>query len=354
MNSPRISTERISPVPRDATLDVLRGLAILAMVVGHLVVAVGDIPCFKPLLVAGGLAPVLFVFISGYLVSYLRENRQYGLGYFLIRGILLIFIGTLVDVFIWQIIPFFTVDILYFIGLSLPLVYLLSYLSIPVRMGLLLIIILGTPLLQHGLGYAPYPTELYLNGTPTVETTYTYAIWKHYFVDGWFPLFPWLGVSLAGMLFYWLRTRRKELFRQWLAGGSAVLIVGGLLLWWPIPSGLPLRLQYGGIFMPPGPGYLMTSLGLVAGLFWLLQRIVLYGFFNLIGEIGKSSLLFYILHLTLIKYLIPYLGNPSTALAVLKLFGVVAGILTIIGWGVKQLKARMGRLPLVLRILLGG
>ncbi len=339
---------------RESTLDMMRGLAILTMVIGHLVVAVGDIPCFKPLLIAGGLAPVLFVFISGYLVCYLRENKHYGAGYFLVRGVLLILIGALVDVFIWQIIPFMTVDILYFIGLSLPLVYWLTDAPVPIRVGLLLVIILGTPLLQHWLGYAPYPTELYLNRTPTVEATYTYAIYKHYLVDGWFPLFPWLGISLAGGLFYWVRTRYNEFFHRWIAGGSAMLIVLGLVVWWPVPSGLPLRLQYGGIFMPPGPGYLITSLGLVTGLFWLIQKFTLYRSLNLIGEIGKSSLLFYILHLTLIKYLIPHFGSPTTIMTILKMFLVVAGILTIMGWGVKQFKTRMGKLPLVLRVLLGG
>ena len=336
---------------RDATLDLVRGLAIIAMVVGHLVVALRDIPYSRPLFVAGGMAPVLFVFLSGYLVEFLHHRKNYGFGYFFIRGIFLLLVGAAVDVFIWRIIPFYTMDILYFIGISLPILYLLNRQNTYRLVLLAGAIVVATPFMQYIMGYAPYPTELYLDGSPTIEAPYHYAIWKHYLVDGWFPLFPWLGVSLAGMLFYRWRTQGDShgIFR-W----GIVLTGVGLFLWWPVWPGLDIRLQYGGIFMPPEPGYLIASLGLTLLLFWVLDAWSRKDTLRVVSAIGRSSLFFYVMHLVLIKYFIPALGVVQSPLFLLKSFVLIGGILGISGWLIHYLKTRTSRLPLLVRFFLGG
>ncbi|RMG65704.1 MAG: hypothetical protein D6715_08160 [Calditrichaeota bacterium] len=86
-----------------------------------------------------------------------------------------------------------------------------------------------------------------------------------------------------------------------LGPGCALLIGLGLWLWWPITPGLSLRLQVGGAFMPPQPGYLLWGAGMFL-LCWVTTRPAAgaAGFVPL-RVFGRYPLVGYGLHLAFIQ-----------------------------------------------------
>jgi uncharacterized membrane protein len=56
----------------------------------------------------------------------MAREKGYHAGHFLTRGASILLVGVLIDVFIWGIIPFMTMDVLYLVGFSLPIAYLFS------------------------------------------------------------------------------------------------------------------------------------------------------------------------------------------------------------------------------------
>ena len=135
----------------------------------------------------------------------------------------------MIDVAFEGIRPFTSMDVLYLLGVSLPLGFLALRLPTSVRWGLIFLIFAATPLLQHGLGYTEYPTEYELRGKEVEESaaaqTHT-SIWHHVLIDGWFPLVPWFGFTLLGINLAGVRWRQGT--RSF--GSVAVLALGVLLL----------------------------------------------------------------------------------------------------------------------------
>ncbi len=230
---------------RDLTLDVLRGLAIFVMIganMGGAVLEGSQVPfwfrCYS------SLAAPLFILVSGMMVALTAEMRHRGLKHFFVRGAMIVVVGVFVDVLIWKILPFTTVDVLYLIGVSLPLAGLFLRLPAKSRWIVVISIFLLTPVLQNILGYSEYPSEFFLTGVQTVAPEHATSILAHWIVDGWFPVFPWLGFSLLG-------ANLADLRRRWRTFGMNVfLFVGigvsavGSLAWWLYPGQLLTRAGY--------------------------------------------------------------------------------------------------------------
>ena len=70
----------------------------------------------------GSFAAPLFVLLSGMIVAYTARRKGHGLGHFRARGAMMILVAALLEVLIWKFYPFLSVDVLYLIGVSLPLV----------------------------------------------------------------------------------------------------------------------------------------------------------------------------------------------------------------------------------------
>ena len=212
-------------INRDKTIDILRGLAIFTMVAANMAGPVLVEP--HPFLFRfyGSFAAPLFILISGMMVALTTQTKGHNLKYFLIRGMLVITVGALIDVLIWKIYPFTTVDVLYLIGISLPLAYLFMRLNTPSQWLIVISIFFFTPFLQNIFGYADYPTEFFFPwGAPTIIIENQTNILTHWLVDGWFPIFPWLGFSLLGVILANLRLIYKTF------GGSAFFLTGIFLL----------------------------------------------------------------------------------------------------------------------------
>ena len=86
------------------------------------------------------------------MVTLSRSRKQYGLGYFLIRGALVIMIAAGLEAVAWGIFPFIDMDVLFLIGISLPLAYLFLTLDREARWGIILALFCATPVLQLVFG----------------------------------------------------------------------------------------------------------------------------------------------------------------------------------------------------------
>jgi len=249
---------------RDLTIDILRGFAVFTMIganMGGPILNKSEVPFWLRLY--GSFAAPLFILIAGMMVSLTTQTRRHGLSYFLKRGMMILAVGALIDMFIWGIIPFTTVDVLYLIGLSIPIVYLSQRLGTKPRWIIIVLIFVSTPFLQHVLGYTEYPTEFSLLGQPTIIPKNPTGILNHWVIDGWFPIFPWLGFSLLGASIADQRLRLKSFRdRRFLLLGMALMACGAVA-WWLHTGELMTRAGYFNLYYPPTVGYVIVSIGLI-------------------------------------------------------------------------------------------
>jgi len=344
---------------RDQTVDVLRFLAIFVMVMGHTAVYLFSKNSPPPRFVeyAGGIAPPLFVLLSGMMVAYSAAKKNRPFKYFLLRGIVILFMGVMIDVHIWNIYPFMTVDILYLIGISIPVAFLFCRLQFSGKWLIVVAIFLLTPVLQKTLGYSDYPLEIYLDGTIARHVANQTSVLNHWIIDGWFPIFPWLGMALLGTYFYEIRYRRlpKPNFGKavYLYAALVLFIIGYLI--WPAWDGtINPRLESGGVFMPPTLGYLVTSIGVILLLFFIIDLKPTLPIYKPLGVLGESALVIYGAHLFILKFGIKQIFEKRELIYFLAVFSGFFVLLILIAYFVRLVKIRWKDKPLILRIILGG
>jgi len=292
-----------SPIPRNATLDSLRGLAVLTMIGANFAGEHLLEPHPMWFRFFGTFAAPLFVTLAGMMVFIGKHNKGRGFLYFLKRGAFVLALGALVDIMIWQCYPFASVDVLYLIGLALPLTYLFSLMPNRIRWISIVAVVGIAPFLQHRLGYADVPTFIRLHEKLPYKTHFS-AIWKHWIIDGWFPLIPWIAFAWLGLQFESLRHLATTRLRTTLGIGLGVLAVG-VGLWILAPGPHLVREGYSELFYPLLPSFFILSVGLMITLFWVFQRFELGMISKALSVFGRSSLLVYVLHLVGIVYAFP-------------------------------------------------
>jgi uncharacterized membrane protein len=290
------------------------------------------------------------------MVVFTTHTKGHALGYFLVRGMMVIFAGTLVDVFIWKIIPFMTADVLYLIGLSLPLAYLFLKIRTLPRWAFVVLILGVTPILQNILRYTDYPAEYSLWGEPTAFVANPTSIFNHWVIDGWFPIFPWLGFSFLGVNLALLRWKSnsnsfKKNITLWL--GISLLILG-IVIWVFHPTSLSTRDGYSELFYPPTLAYIIAAVGIIVVLFWSVDRSVSVILYRPLQALGESALFMYMLHLAIIEYILIPLWPRQSFQAFLLIYIGLAFFLILIAVGLKALKTTWKDRPYVIRFLLGG
>jgi uncharacterized membrane protein len=97
-----MSLKTVPTTERDATIDILRGIAVFTMVAANLAGNILEQP--HPLLfrLYGTFAAPMFIMLAGMMVAVTARNRNHNLHYYLVRGGLVVLIGILVDLLIWQ------------------------------------------------------------------------------------------------------------------------------------------------------------------------------------------------------------------------------------------------------------
>ena len=315
----------------------------------------GPLPRWLALYLAGGsFVPALFLVIAGMTVFYTTIYKQYTLQHYLIRaGTLFVTAAIVIDVFVWGLIPFVGVDVLYMIGLSLPVAYLFRRLPTRWRWLLVITIFASTPILQRLLGYDIHPTAIRLSGENSIQNQFrAMPVLKHWLIDGWFPVVPWLGFALFGVNLGILRWQKKTLatFAQ-----RNVLLIGGLIMsiglvmWWMYDGPLYNRGGFREIFYPPTLAYIVT----VTGQIMLLASFVDWkpGLFvyKPLRVYGESALFMYWTHHVIIRYLKPV----DTLGAVFATLGIGIVVTLVLAYALQRVRRRWPNRPALLRYVLG-
>lgn len=323
-------------------LDALRGLAILAMMVANLQAILVPLPHPMALRVVGSVAAPLFVVISGFMVSLTASEHSFG--HSLRRGAWLIGVGIFVDLIVWGIYPAMSAEVLYLIGLAVPLVYLATRLPSWGLWGAAALVLLAPPLVQAKLGYAPFPIEFYLSGVRVFPESGQTSLLTHWLGDGWFPVFPWVGFALfgAGLSRGWKQGGMIAL-KPWLLWGGLGLAAGGIASYFLYPPQTFIRGSWSEMFYPPTIQYEAAALGAVSLLLLLflgwgqgLLRVPV----GALAVLGRASLGLYFGHLFLGYQVLTRGGEGWGMMTWLQYAVSYAGIALVLGavaWGYEVL-----------------
>jgi uncharacterized membrane protein len=343
---------------RDIPVDLLRGIAIALMVGANTVPYLLLPPVPFAVRILASLAAPLFILLSGMMVALSRSRKQYGLRYFLIRGGLVILIAAGLEAVVWGIFPFIDMDVLFLIGISLPLAYLFLALKKRIRWGILLAIFCAAPFLRFIFGYPDIPVQL-----PLADAVIGYPgfflqmVAGHWFIGGWFPVFPWLGIALLGAELGTIRWTGNQIIsfatRQFATVALGVLGTG-IALWALFPGPQIIRFGYVELFYPPVPGFCLAACGAILCLFVIADLLPPAAIPDPLRVMGECPLAIYILHSVIIAWCISpldlLLPLPLFLLSVIVFIGGMCGFAYLL----RRLRPVAAERSFVVRFLIGG
>jgi uncharacterized membrane protein len=344
---------------RDVSVDLLRGLAIAVMVAANLVPFLLVPPAPFWLRVLASVAAPLFIFLSGMMVALSSRMKKHTFSYFLLRGGFVFLLGALLDLLARGAVPFLDFDVLYLIGISLPLSYLFLKLDLRERMLVFLSIIVITPLIQVFFGYSGLPLQVplipVLTGAAFPAGT---DILRQWLIEGWFPIFPWLAVALLGAhtgTFRWQENGIRSFVDRNLAlpGGGALVI--GVLFSYFLPGPALTPYGYVELFYPPTMGFLLFITGLMVCLFILADGLVTTPWtLEPLQVLGQCSLAIYVVHTLIIELLIRPLQLQVSLPLYLIAYLLFIAVMTLLAYGIRSLRLRLDHPPFIVRVLIGG
>ena len=337
---------------RDVSVDILRGLAIFSMIAANMAAHSLLEPHSFYFRLYGSLAAPLFVFLAGMMVSYTATLKQHKLNYYLKRSLATLAVAALMDIFLWDIFPFSTFDVLYVIAFAMPLIFFFNKLNLWLKVGLIALLFAAAPLLQNYFLYQEYPVELVVSEMTSLGDIANVPVLKQLFIDGWFPIFPWLGVSLIGGLIgsYKLKMNAED-FGKNVMGVGLILLLIGIFTWAVYRPELFIREGYSELFYPPTVYYMMTYLGLILILLPLAFKTQQNKLLTWLSVYGRSSLLVYILH-TVFIIIVFYQIEPVSFVPFVGLYLCHAAVLWLICFGVQHFKKNR-KFPFFLNFILG-
>ena len=342
------------PPDRSATVDILRGIAVFTMVAANLAGNVLAEP--HPLLVRfyGTFSAPMFIMLSGMMVAANQAHGRHGLRYYLLRGSLVVAVGMLIDLLIWQYYPMVSFDVLYLIGVAMPIAYLVAHVPHAAQWMLMATVFLLTPLVQLWLGYSPTSPDWPIKEhTPGELLHNSPDVISHFFADGWFPFFPWVGFALFGVCLHSLQQHLQASFVPLLGRAGWLLLAGGLATWFVFPGPLYTRFGYSELFYPPTYGYILTAMGVVCSTFQQVDLHRRLSFWTPWRYLGRCALLAYVLHYALIRYFFAVLWPASSITAFAVFYVALVLILFAVAYAVRWLKSRHPQQPFLVRFLIG-
>jgi uncharacterized membrane protein len=343
---------------RDIPVDLLRGIAIALMVGANTIPYLLLPPVPFPVRVLASLAAPLFILLSGMMVALSRTRKQYDLRYFLIRGGLVLLIAAGLEAVVWGIFPFIDMDVLFLIGISLPLAYLFLALDRRVRWGIILVLFCAAPVLQLAFGYPALPVQIPVAGAAGgIVRLSLPLVAGHWFIGGWFPVFPWLGLAFLGAELGSIRWAgagiRSFATRQFAAVGLGMLATG-IALWSLFPGQQLVRYGYVELFYPAVPGFCLVACGAILCMFVIADILPPAYLPDPLRAMGECSLAIYILHSVIIAWCIQPLNLllplPQFLLCIIAFIG---GMCTF-AYLLRCLRPAVGGQSLVVRFLMGG
>ncbi|MFN9718652.1 MAG: heparan-alpha-glucosaminide N-acetyltransferase domain-containing protein [Planctomycetota bacterium] len=183
---------------RYRSIDLLRAYAITVMVMVHFLENLSGTRDWSP----DGFGAPIFAFLTG--VSYRlwllgREKRGATTAQItretIRRGLFLMGLGFVFNAFIWMPDDLFTWDVLTFLGGTMWLLNIARLMPTPAVLLTIVLSIILSPVMQRITDYSSYWSNGYFETEPTLS-----ALLTGFLVTGYFPIFPWIALPLAGFL----------------------------------------------------------------------------------------------------------------------------------------------------------
>lgn len=170
-------------------------------------------------------------------------------------------------------------------------------------------------------------------------------------INGWFPIFPWLGVFVLGFGISEKRNLSETIFSEKLIIVMGFLFFTGVSFWSYEPK-LDHRGGYSEFFYPPTISYFLVFLSLSCFVYILIeQKLNKIEFLMMFGE---SPLFFYLTHLAiiaLIKNFLPKDLGKVSFFPFLFLFCLGIGALGMLGWILRKTKLYTQKLPFPINLI---
>lgn len=219
-------TTKHSSVPsltqRWLSLDALRGLAVIFMILQHVAYwMVRSGPADNWLVLStgavGGLAAPIFVTLAGLGVTFMCRRHDACDRLLVLRGAMIVGFGYLMNFLTPHWFSMWSWYVLHLIGLAMMLAPLLRRMPDGWVLAFLIVVLVGTVLIQNSL---ETPFRLFNNDMSAPSKPG--GVFRFILAEGFFPVFPWLAFFTAGMLAgRWLLTGSAQ--RIWQL--AAVMIV---------------------------------------------------------------------------------------------------------------------------------
>jgi uncharacterized membrane protein len=324
---PMAAATSLPRAERELGIDALRGLAVFTMVGANMVPYMLDEPYPFWLRLYASLAAPAFILLAGFMMGHLHVRRPMPLTRHLKRALGLLVVAALVDVVLWGDEPFATFDVLYLIALVLPASHLALCLPRAALALVVAVIFLATPVLRVTVGY---------------ETEVANPIWQRVqalFVDGWFPVFPWLGVGILGAgLGAFRQARGHAVFARRAAMLGGLLLASGAILWRLTAPELRTAGEFAELFYPPTVGVLFATLGPVICLLALLSGRVAPTLLRGLAVYGRAALAMYVVHLAVIAFVIKRWCDHQTVMTFVLAYLAHAALLWWLALGLRRLR----------------
>lgn len=257
-----------------------------------------------------------------------------------------------------QFFPFTDADVLYLIGISLPFAYLFLSWNSRRRWLIIAAIFRIAPVLQFMFGYAKLPLQIPIIGPMTGVQPDLFAVFHQWFIDGWFPLFPWLGISLPGAqlgVIRWEAGRVNSSVTLKIADIALGFLMAGLTVWMVFPGRIYTRLGYVELFYPPTIAFLVTITGVILCLFVIADTLPqTCRLLDPILAMGECSPAIYLIHSLIIAWLIAplHLSLPLPGFGLCYAL-LVAGMIAI-SYELRRIRSGNPQRSVIARMLIGG
>lgn len=285
---------------RLSSIDIIRGFAILIMIFANAYPYLYPFEyCPKLLRLLFSSAAPVFIFLSGVSLRLAQENGK-EIKSLILRAIQILFFAIIIDIFIWSISPFITMDVLYLISFSLLFTIFLISFSDKIKLIIAIGIVLFMAVTNNYYNFEL--NEISLDRFFSENSLFLSL--HHVFIDGWFPVFPWTGFTILGYLICKNRLALSKFSNYMLLSGSTFIIGFSLLYSFALVNSNPIRDGYTEIFYPVTIPFLFY----VIGLFFVITSLFNFNLraFSLFSLLGKLSLPIYFIHIFLIKFYIPF------------------------------------------------
>jgi uncharacterized membrane protein len=283
-------------------IDFMRTIAIVIMIIANSSPYVLETPHSTGLRLISSLAAPLFIFLSGYsFVLSFKKKLDYKRK--ALQAFYLFVTAALIDTAVWRMLPFHTFDVLYLIAFGILFNLIIFRFNWMVKLSIAVAIIFLSFTLRIFLGYRFEPDDFKISSIIWTNFDPAFLLQgKRLLIDGWFPVLPWLSLSIIGSV---VAEKADAFIRykniiKWI---SLLFFVLGLILILNQNISPEERDGYLELFYPPGIVYLLIAFSFILTLFSFTNSMSFPGKINIINLFGRHSLFVYLLHNVVISYI---------------------------------------------------